>query len=171
MGRRLRYGVVDHLSIIEIKLIALQPHHVVWSGELCREGDGEPVGITVNSFTSVSLEPPLVLWNIARESRSTTAFIESGEFVVNVLAADQVAVSEHFAQPERPIFDNLSRDDTSDGQPVLADCIAYLYCRTQAIHEGGDHCIIVGEVTRHELGRDAAPLLYFGSRYRQIADV
>jgi flavin reductase (DIM6/NTAB) family NADH-FMN oxidoreductase RutF len=135
----------------------------------CRDSDGEPIGITVNSFTSVSLDPPLVLWNIARESRSTTAFIESGAFVVNMLAADQAAVSEHFAQPERPLFDDLSKDDATAGQPVLADCIAYLHCRTQAIHEGGDHCIIVGEVTHHELGRDADPLLYFGSRYRQIA--
>jgi flavin reductase (DIM6/NTAB) family NADH-FMN oxidoreductase RutF len=137
----------------------------------CREPDGEPVGITVNSFTSVSLEPPLVLWNIARESRSTAAFMEAGEFVVNMLASDQVTVSDHFAQPERPVFDNLSRDDGIDGPPVLANCIAYLYCRTEAIHEGGDHCIIVGEVTRYELGRNADPLLYFGSRYRQIADL
>jgi flavin reductase (DIM6/NTAB) family NADH-FMN oxidoreductase RutF len=135
----------------------------------CREPDGEPVGITVNSFTSVSLDPPLVLWNIARESRSTDAFVKAGEFVVNVLAGDQIVVSEHFAQPERPVFDNLARDAAPDAQPTLAHCLAYLHCRTQAIYEGGDHFIIVGEVTRHELGRSADPLLYFGSRYRQIA--
>jgi flavin reductase (DIM6/NTAB) family NADH-FMN oxidoreductase RutF len=136
----------------------------------CREPDGEPVGITVNSFASVSLEPPLVLWNIARDSRSTEAFVEAGEFVVNVLAGDQIAVSEHFAQPERPLFDNLARETSPAGQPMLAHCIAYLHCRTAAIHDGGDHCIIVGEVLRYELGRDTEPLLYFGSRYRQIAD-
>ena len=118
----------------------------------CREPDGEPAGITVNSFTSVSLEPRLILWNIA-----------------NFLAADQQAVSEHFAQLDRPIFDNLAAADSPSGQPVLADCIGYLHCHTDAIHEGGDHYIIVGEVERFELGRDADPLLYYGSRYRTLA--
>ncbi len=136
----------------------------------CREPDGDPAGITVNSFTSVSLDPRLILWNIARESRSTTAFINAGEFVVNLLAADQRAVSEHFAQPERPLFDNLTVDDSPSGQPVLADCIGYLHCHTDAIHEGGDHYIIVGEVSRYELGRDASPLIYYGSGYRTLAD-
>lgn len=136
----------------------------------CREPDGEPAGITVNSFTSVSLEPRLILWNIARESRSTTAFVNAGEFVVNLLAADQQAVSDHFAQPDRPVFDDLAAEDSPSGQPVLADCIGYLYCHTDAIHEGGDHYIIVGEVSRFELGRDAVPLLYYGSRYRVLAD-
>lgn len=136
----------------------------------CREPDGEPAGITVNSFTSVSLEPRLILWNIARDSRSTDAFVNAGEFVVNLLAADQQAVSEHFAQPDRPLFDNLTAGDSPSGQPVLADCIGYLYCHTDAIHEGGDHYIIVGEVSHYELGRDASPLLYYGSRYRALAD-
>ena len=135
----------------------------------CREPDGEPAGITVNSFTSVSLEPRLILWNIARESRSTTAFVNAGEFVVNFLAADQKAVSEHFAQPDRPLFDDLAAADSPSGQPVLADCIGYLHCHTDAIHEGGDHFIIVGGVERFELGRDADPLLYYGSRYRELA--
>lgn len=135
----------------------------------CRQPDGEPTGITVNSFTSVSLEPRLILWNIARESRSTTAFVSAGEFVVNILGADQQSLSDHFAQPERPVFDELRATESGSGQPVLRDCLAWLHCRTDAIHEGGDHHIIVGEVTRFELGRDAEPLLYFGSRYRGLA--
>ena len=136
----------------------------------CREPDGEPAGITVNSFTSVSLEPRLILWNIARESSSTAAFLNAGEFVVNFLAADQKPVSGHFAQSDRPLFDDLKAEDSPSGQPVLADCIGYLHCRTDAVHEGGDHYIIVGEVSHYELGRDASPLIYYASRYRALAD-
>jgi flavin reductase (DIM6/NTAB) family NADH-FMN oxidoreductase RutF len=134
----------------------------------CREPDGAPTGITVNSFTSVSLEPKLILWNIARESRSTSAFLGAGEFVVNILGANQQAISDHFAQPERPMFDDLRATESETGQPVLRDCLAWLHCRTDAIHEGGDHYIIVGEVSRFELGDSTDPLLYFGSRYRTL---
>lgn len=135
----------------------------------CREPDGEPAGITVNSFTSVSLEPRLVLWNLSRESRSVDSFINAGEFIVNVLADDQRQLSEHFAQSERPRFERIDATDSPSGQPVLPGCIAWFHCHTDSVHEGGDHHIIIGEVSHFELGRDAAPLLYFGGEYRSLA--
>lgn len=135
----------------------------------CREQSGRPAGITVNSFTSVSLEPRLILWNLSKESRSADSFVNAGEFVVNVLADDQRDLSEHFAQSERPRFEHIDAGDSPSGQPVLPGCIAYFHCQTDAIHEGGDHYIIVGEVSDFEIGRDTAPLLYFASDYRTLA--
>lgn len=139
----------------------------------CRTADGSPSGITVNSFSSVSLDPPLVLWNIAKDSRSTAAFLDAGAFVVNVLAEDQQPLSAHFAQSERPRFDQiegLAASESAEGQPVLPDCLAYLHCRTNIVHEGGDHYILIGEVLEFELGRARKPLLYYGGRYRSLAD-
>jgi len=136
----------------------------------CREPDGEPAGITVNSFTSVSLEPRLILWNIARQSRSSSAFVNAGEFVVNILAADQQHLSDHFAQPERPIFDDLSATESPSGQPVLKNCLAYLHCHTDAIHDGGDHLIIVGKVREYAIGDTGRPLLYYGGGYHFLRD-
>ncbi len=134
----------------------------------CRDPEGVPTGITVNSFTSVSLEPRLILWNIARESRSTQTFLDAGEFVVNILGADQQALSDHFASPERPVFDAFGATESSSGQPVLPGCLAWLHCRTATIHDGGDHHIVIGEVEHHELGSDKGPLLYYASGYRQL---
>ncbi len=135
----------------------------------CREPDGEPAGITVNSFTSVSLEPRLILWNLAKVSRSVDSFVNAGEFVVNVLADDQRDISEHFAQSERPRFESIDASQSPSGQPVLPNCIAYFHCHTDAIHEGGDHYIIVGEVSHFELGHNKSPLLYYASDYRFLA--
>lgn len=135
----------------------------------CRDPDGEPSGITVNSFTSVSLDPQLILWNIAKASRAIDAFVNAGEFVVNILAADQQPLSDHFAQSERPRFESIATTQSDTGQPLLPDCLAWLHCQTDAIHEGGDHLIIVGEVSRFELGRDAPPLLYYAGKYGSLA--
>ncbi len=135
----------------------------------CREPDGEPAGITVNSFTSVSLDPQLILWNIAKASRAIDAFVNAGEFVVNILAADQQPLSDHFAQSERPRFESIATTVSDTGQPRLPDCLAWLHCQTDAIHEGGDHLIIVGEVSQFELGRDAPPLLYYAGNYGNLA--
>jgi len=134
----------------------------------CKPPAGAPNGITVNSFSSVSLDPALVLWSIARDSRSTAAFLDAGAFVVNILAEDQQPLSVHFAQSERPDFDriaHLRESSAIEGQPVLPDCLAYLHCRTCVVHEGGDHHILLGEVVEFELGRDEKPLMYYRGRY------
>ena len=134
----------------------------------CRPENGAATGITVNSFASVSLEPRLILWSIARHSRSTEAFLEADGFAVNVLARDQEALSAHFAQTERPEFTDLECRTSARGHPLLDDCLAWLECTRRGLHEGGDHYIIIGEVDRFEFGREAPPLVYYRSAYRSI---
>jgi len=134
----------------------------------CQPENGEATGITVNSFASVSLEPRLILWSIARNSRSTEAFLDAEGFAVNVLARDQEALSTHFAQTERPAFTELSWRPSGLGYPLLDDCLAWLECTRTALHDGGDHYILIGEVNRFEIGRDAPPLLYYRGAYRSV---
>ena len=134
----------------------------------CRPAGGTPTGITVNSFASVSLEPRLILWSIARHSRSTEAFLDAEGFAVNVLARDQEALSTHFAQTERPEFADLACRTSARGQPLLDGCLAWLECSRIGLHEGGDHHILIGEVDHFEFGREAPPLIYYRSAYRSI---
>jgi flavin reductase (DIM6/NTAB) family NADH-FMN oxidoreductase RutF len=125
-------------------------------------------GITANSFSSVSLEPPLVLWNIAKVSRALTTFIEAPHFAINVLSADQEALSAHFAQTDRPSFDGLDYELSGRGVPLLQSTLACFECRTHEIHDCGDHHIIIGEVERFRAA-DGAPLLFYAGCYAQVA--
>jgi flavin reductase (DIM6/NTAB) family NADH-FMN oxidoreductase RutF len=127
-------------------------------------GDQGPCGITANSFSSVSLEPPLVLWNIAKVSHSLQAYLTAEYFAVNVLSAEQRHLSNHFAQSDHTVFNGVDYDSSADNVPLLPGTIACFECRTYAIHECGDHYIIVGEVQRFR-SNDEAPLLFFGSEY------
>lgn len=134
----------------------------------CQGPDG-PVGLTANSFSSVSLEPPLILWNIAKVSRSLDAFLDAGHFAINVLTADQELLSVHFAQTSHPSFDTIAHEVSATGVPLLDDTLACFECRTHQIHDCGDHHIIVGEVERYRFdGGD--PLLFFAGRYTTTAD-
>jgi flavin reductase (DIM6/NTAB) family NADH-FMN oxidoreductase RutF len=134
----------------------------------CCDADGNPCGITANSFSSVSLDPPLVLWNIAKVSNSLQAYLDAPHFAINVLSAEQEALSVHFARPDHTRFENTDYSLSSDGAPLLPDALATFECRTHEIHDCGDHYIIVGEVTRFRSG-DGQPLLFYGSAYRNIA--
>jgi len=133
----------------------------------CCDSDGNPCGITANSFSSVSLEPPLVLWNIAKVSNSLGAYLDAEHFAVNVLSADQRALSMHFAQSVHTLFTGVPYSFSASGSPVLADILALFECRTHEIHDCGDHHIIIGEVI--DFGScDEDPLLFFGGGYRHI---
>ena len=134
----------------------------------CRNRDGEPCGITANSFSSVSLEPPLILWNIAKVSNSLKAYLEAEYFAINVLSAEQRALSAHFAHSEPGLFEGVDYRSNAEGAPVLPGILALFECRTREIHDSGDHFIIVGEVLRFER-EDGDPLLFFGGGYRRIA--
>ena len=134
----------------------------------CR-GDKGPCGITANSFSSVSLDPPLVLWNIARVSHSLQAYLAAEYFAVNVLGENQRDLSQHFAQSDHTVFNGIDYESSADDVPILPGTIACFECRTHEIHECGDHYIIVGEVQRFR-SNDEAPLLFFGSEYRRIDD-
>lgn len=134
----------------------------------CRPETGAATGITVNSFASVSLEPRLILWSIARHSRSSEAFLDAKGFAVNVLARDQEALSAHFAQTERPEFTDLDCRTSALGNPLLEGCLAWLECTRRELYEGGDHYVLIGEVDRYQLGREAPPLVYYRSAYRSV---
>jgi len=135
----------------------------------CCDRDGKPCGITANSFSSVSLEPPLVLWNIAKVSNSLEAYLQAEHFAINVLANDQQALSSHFARSEHTLFDGIDYSLSSDGAPLLPGTLATFECRTQDIHECGDHYVIVGEVSAFASG-DQDPLLFYSGGYHGICD-
>ncbi|GGB34067.1 flavin oxidoreductase [Roseibium aquae] len=128
-----------------------------------RKPDGSPVGLTINSFNSVSLDPPLVLWSIAGHAMSAPVFSEAEGFAISVLGADQRQVADRFAGPgDRFAFDDWAFGD--HGAPFIRRAIAVFECRTVFQYEGGDHTIHVGEVLKHWT-RPGAPLIYMDGQY------
>lgn len=134
-----------------------------------RGADRRLSGLTVNSFTSVSLEPPLVLFCLDRAAGSGPAFAASDCFAVNILAGDQATVSARFADPVAPRFVDDGTTVWETGAPILNDALAALDCRVHARHDGGDHVILVGRVLRAGVLRDEPPLVYWRGGYRGLA--
>lgn len=133
----------------------------------CRDARAEPCGITANSFSSVSLDPPLVLWNIAKVSRSLDAYLDAVFFAINILTSNQRAMSSHFARSEANLFDGIEYDESPRGVPLLRDTLASLECRTQETHDCGDHHIIIGEVVDYRVGA-GEPLIFFSGDYSKL---
>ncbi|WP_017671505.1 enoyl-CoA hydratase-related protein [Blastomonas sp. AAP53] len=127
-----------------------------------RDAEGRAVGVTANSFNSVSLDPPLVLWSLARSARSMAAFEQAGQFAVHILASDQDELSNRFASRAEDKFAGLDFGDT--GPPRIPGCSARLVCNTRHLYEGGDHVIMVGEVIDYE-SEGRPPLLFHGGTY------
>ncbi|MBI4754113.1 MAG: flavin reductase family protein [Betaproteobacteria bacterium] len=130
--------------------------------------DGRPVGLTVSSFNSVSLDPPLVLWSLSLHSPNLAAFRRCSHYAVNVLAAEQEGLSAHFAASGIDRFGGMEVQPGLGGAPLLPGCCAWFECRNEARHAGGDHIIFVGRVERFAR-EDRAPLLFHGGRYRRLA--
>lgn len=130
---------------------------------------GTPCGLTINSFSSVSLDPPLILFCLDRTSQAVDAFSASSSFVINILDRSQRDLSQRFARRQEDRFDGLEWRRGLSGAPVLPHCLAVLECRRHAVLEGGDHLIFVGEVVSVD-ARDGDPLLYFAGRYRQLGE-
>ncbi len=124
-----------------------------------RDDTGRDVGLTVNSFNSVSLDPPLVLWSLARSSASLAAFVQAEHFAVHILAADQEPLSNRFAQRGADKFAGVEVLRGEGGVPLLPGCAARFRCRTAYRHQGGDHEIFVGEVIGFE-AFERAPLVF-----------
>ncbi len=133
----------------------------------CSDAAGDPCGITANSFSSVSLDPPLVLWNIAKVSNSLDAYLNAEHFAINVLSAKQQALSSHFARSDHTMFNGVEYTLSNAGVPLLPATIATLHCRTHQIHDCGDHFVVIGEVVAHQ-STDADPLLFYSGTYRVI---
>ena len=122
------------------------------------------VGITVNSFSSVSLEPPLVLWSIDNTSLRFAAFVESEYFAVNVLASDQRDVCDRFASSGDDLFAGLECREGVGGNPVLPEYSASFECQMEHQYEGGDHRIIIGRVLRFDDHR-TDPLIFYRGHF------
>ena len=130
---------------------------------------GKPIGRTANSFSSVSLDPPLILWSINRTSASTPAYLSARRFAVNVLSADQIGISSRFASSRQDKFEGVEWQEGLDGVPILSGVSAVFECSLFATHEGGDHMIVIGAVerfTRHE----RTGLVFSDGRYGLVAD-
>ncbi len=131
------------------------------------DGDGKFQGLTVNSFNSVSLDPPLILWSLARETPDFKLFAGVRRFAVNILAQDQIDISQRFATPSADKFADIEVSLGFDGVPLIAGCNAALECRTETTHPGGDHLIFIGRVERIH-NSEGAPLLYHQGRYMAL---
>jgi flavin reductase (DIM6/NTAB) family NADH-FMN oxidoreductase RutF/DNA-binding MarR family transcriptional regulator len=123
---------------------------------------GEVAGLTVNSFTSVSLQPPLILWCLASSSESLGVFKRASHFAVNILAAEQVNLSTHFATKQDNKFKSIKFLSGQGGAPLLADCVTWLQCQTTAQYELGDHWVFVGHVLEVETTSREALLFHQG---------
>ncbi|MDQ0634353.1 flavin reductase (DIM6/NTAB) family NADH-FMN oxidoreductase RutF [Arthrobacter pascens] len=133
-----------------------------------RAPDGRKVGMTANSFTSVSMEPPLVLWCPSKRAPSLIDFEESTHFAINVLASDQHVLSRQFATPSEDKFAGAEVVEGIAGVPVLKGAVATFQCRTVARHDAGDHVIYIGEVEKYE-GTGGAPLVFHHGKYHATA--
>ena len=126
--------------------------------------DGSPIAIVINSFASVSLDPPLVLWSVARSSMRHRHFTAAPAFAIHVLAEGQRDLTSRFSR-SGPGFEGLTLARNGEGVPVLPEALARFDCVTEGQHEGGDHTILLGRVTRFDLARTGLPLCFFGGGF------
>lgn len=130
-----------------------------------RAADGTPVGMTVNSFNSVSLAPPLVLWSLSRTASARTAFASCSHYAVNVLGVGQQGLAERFASRLPGRWEGVLHSDGAGGAPLIAGAVATFECFNRSRYDEGDHVIFVGEVERCQHQAQAAPLLFHGGRF------
>jgi 3-hydroxy-9,10-secoandrosta-1,3,5(10)-triene-9,17-dione monooxygenase reductase component len=134
-----------------------------------RDEDGAPIGLTASSFNSLSLDPPLILWSLDKQSLSLKAFKEAEHFNVHILAHNQTDLSNRFAQKHEDKFYGIDWTCPEGGSPTLNDFAALFKCKTQYQYEGGDHIIFVGKVLDYET-RQVEPLIFRGGRYADVLE-
>jgi flavin reductase (DIM6/NTAB) family NADH-FMN oxidoreductase RutF len=136
--------------------------------------DGHDYGMTATAFSSVSLDPPLVLVCVITGSLGAELIPRNGVFAANILSSGQEAISNYFASRDRPkgrdAFAEIPHREVATGAPVIDDVAAFLDCRMSEAHEAGDHLIFIGEVVALGVDSEAEPLLFHGSRYRAVVD-
>ncbi|MFP6763245.1 MAG: flavin reductase family protein, partial [Planctomycetaceae bacterium] len=132
-------------------------------------GGEEPAGLTANSVTSLSLDPPLVLFALAKKSGAQQAFRDSGCFAMSILSSAQQEISNRFAAPGPKEFSDLNTCTAETGAPILAESMGWVDCRLSEVLEGGDHDIFIGEIVAGDILQDGGePLLYYAGGYREI---
>ncbi len=131
-------------------------------------------GMTANGIASISIDPPLMMASIGQRAETHRAIVGSHAFAASVLADDQQGLAECFALPTTATkltrFCDADWHEAETGSPILEGALAYFDCRITDSHPGGDHTIFVGEIVAAGYREDAAPLMWFGSRYRRLAD-
>jgi flavin reductase (DIM6/NTAB) family NADH-FMN oxidoreductase RutF len=130
-----------------------------------RDTGGVPIGLTANSFNSVSLDPPLVLWSLAREAGSMAHFSRGSHYAINILAAEQHELAERFSRKGPDRFAGVAFREGSAGAPILEGAAAVFECFNRSRYAEGDHVIFVGEVEHCERRPGAQPLIFHGGRY------
>ncbi|HEY6135410.1 MAG TPA: flavin reductase family protein [Rubrivivax sp.] len=136
----------------------------------CVGADGARAGLTANSFTALSLEPPLVLWSLRRTSAALAVYREASHFAVNVLAESQVELSRRFASAASDKFAEGAWSAGLGGAPVLSGCAAVFECGQFAQHDGGDHLLFIGQVLRASES-SLPPLVYQSGHYRLLGEI
>jgi flavin reductase (DIM6/NTAB) family NADH-FMN oxidoreductase RutF len=130
-----------------------------------RTATGELVGLTANSFNSVSLSPPLVLWSLSRNATSLAAFSAGSHYAINILAADQKDLAEQFAHRQTDRWAGVQHAPGRSGTPLIAGAAASFECLNRSRYEEGDHVIFVGEVEHCAQRAGASPLLFHGGKF------
>lgn len=136
----------------------------------CANSEGSPVAMTVNSFTSVSVDPPLVLWCVNRTILPFPAFHDAANFAIHVLHAGQQDISNHFAVDREDKFSGIAHAHGIGGVPILKDFLALYECETHTRFDAGDHVVIVGRLLACEL-REGDPLVFHAGGYRALAAI
>lgn len=131
------------------------------------DANGKPVGMTANSFNSVSLHPPLVLWSLAKKSSHFTAFEQSKHYGVSILSSEQEAISQRFSTFKGDRFEGVETSLGSTGVPFIANSLAQFECKTRSVYDEGDHVILVGEVIHCHVNTGAA-LIYHARKYHAL---
>ena len=128
----------------------------------------EPCGVTVNSFSSVSLSPPLILFCLGKDTYHHDSFINTDYFGVNILSERQRSISQAFARSIAQPWDEVSYKNSTYGSPCFKDNHGFMECERYAVYDGGDHSIILGKVLHLETGKSDFPLLYYQGKYHNI---
>lgn len=132
--------------------------------------DKRPHGLTINSFTSVSLEPPLVLICIAKDAGTLPHFLGNEHFAINILAQDQTKISQKFATHNVDRFEGIEWQRGEFSAPLIDDALAYIECQRHETYEAGDHYIILGKVEKADFTDNKKPLIYYSGQYQELEE-
>ena len=162
-------GEPDDGDIDDSRFRQVVGHYATGVTVVTTAGSGEPAGLAVNSFTSVSLEPLLVAFCVVTTSRTWARIRDVGSFCVNILAEDQEALCRHFAGRRKDKFSGIGWHPAPSGSPILEGVLGWVDCSLEAHHLAGDHHIVVGRVSGLDVARAGRPLVFYRGGYGRFA--